>query len=193
MRRRNATSSLRSMRLTSWPSNRISPAVGRSSRRMQRPVVVLPQPLSPTRPSVSPRLMSKSTPSTAFTSPILRVSTMPSEIGKCMARPRTSSSGRSASRSGAFMRRRPGWTASSALRKHAERCPGSPTAANGGRAAAQLLDGKTAARPEGAAAIEPRQVGRLAVDRIESRPARLVETRHGAAAAPSCRGARRMW
>jgi hypothetical protein len=39
---------------------------------MQRPVVVLPQPLSPTSLSVSPRRTEKSMPSTAFTSPILR-------------------------------------------------------------------------------------------------------------------------
>ena len=35
---------------------------------MQRPVVVLPQPDSPTRPSVSPRRIVKLTPSTARTS-----------------------------------------------------------------------------------------------------------------------------
>ena len=34
---------------------------------MQRPVVVLPQPDSPTRPSVSPRRIEKLTPSTACT------------------------------------------------------------------------------------------------------------------------------
>ena len=36
------------------PSKRISPAVGSSSRRTARPTVVLPQPDSPTSPSVSP-------------------------------------------------------------------------------------------------------------------------------------------
>src|SRR5665213_1793388 len=60
---------------------------------MQRPIVVLPQPLSPTRPKVSPRRIVRSTPSTAFTSPILRRVTIPSVIGKCMRRPRTSTSG----------------------------------------------------------------------------------------------------
>ena len=39
---------------------RISPAVGSIARRMQRAVVVLPQPLSPTRPRVSPSSMWKS-------------------------------------------------------------------------------------------------------------------------------------
>ena len=38
----------------SRPSNTIWPAVGSSSRVSRRPVVVLPQPDSPTRPSVSP-------------------------------------------------------------------------------------------------------------------------------------------
>ena len=51
----------------SVPSNQTSPAVGSISRRMQRPVVDLPQPDSPTRPSVSPAAMSKLTRSTACT------------------------------------------------------------------------------------------------------------------------------
>src|SRR5207244_13483360 len=42
-------------RSRSRPSKRIWPCVGRSSWRMHRPVVVLPQPDSPTSPSVSPR------------------------------------------------------------------------------------------------------------------------------------------
>src|SRR6185437_1560987 len=71
----------------------ISPAVGFSSRRMQRPVVVLPQPLSPTSPRVSPRRTVKSMPSTALTSPTLRLMTIPSVTGKCICKPRTSRSG----------------------------------------------------------------------------------------------------
>ena len=39
----------------SSPSNRISPAVGSSRRSSSRPIVLLPLPDSPTRPSVSPR------------------------------------------------------------------------------------------------------------------------------------------
>ena len=49
------------------PSKQISPAVGFSNCRMQRPVVVLPQPDSPTTPKVSPAENLKLTPSTAFT------------------------------------------------------------------------------------------------------------------------------
>src|SRR5918996_5769913 len=51
----------------SAPSNRICPLVGRVARMTSRPTVVFPQPLSPTRPIVRPRSMSRSTPSTAFT------------------------------------------------------------------------------------------------------------------------------
>src|SRR2546423_14326399 len=49
------------------PSNRTSPAVGSIKRRMQRPVVDLPQPDSPTSPKVSPRRILKLTSSTALT------------------------------------------------------------------------------------------------------------------------------
>ena len=41
------------------------PVVGSIRRRRSRPTVVLPQPDSPTRPTVSPRFSEKSTPSTA--------------------------------------------------------------------------------------------------------------------------------
>ena len=49
----------------SSPSTRIVPAVGSSSFSSVRPTVDLPQPLSPTRPSVSPRPIVNDTPSTA--------------------------------------------------------------------------------------------------------------------------------
>ena len=58
--------------LTSLPSavlNMISPLVGSIARRRHREVVVLPQPLSPTRPRVSPVLMSKLTSSTGLDHP----------------------------------------------------------------------------------------------------------------------------
>ena len=51
--------------VTLWPSNTISPEVGSISRSTQRPVVDLPQPDSPTSPSVSPRSTANDTPSTA--------------------------------------------------------------------------------------------------------------------------------
>ena len=46
----------------STPSKTIRPALGSMSRRSSRPTVVLPQPDSPTRPSVSPRAIVRSTP-----------------------------------------------------------------------------------------------------------------------------------
>src|SRR6186997_1681956 len=42
---------------------------GSTRPRMEKPVTVLPQPDSPTRPSTSPGLTAKLTPSTAFTTP----------------------------------------------------------------------------------------------------------------------------
>ena len=50
----------------SSPFSRTAPAVGSIRRVTRRAVVDLPQPLSPTSPSVSPRRMWKSMPSTAF-------------------------------------------------------------------------------------------------------------------------------
>ena len=52
---------------TSWPSKKICPAVGATSRVTIRAVVVFPQPDSPTSPSVSPAVIVKSMPSTAGT------------------------------------------------------------------------------------------------------------------------------
>ncbi len=51
--------------MTSTPSKVIVPAVGAMSRSTARPVVDLPQPLSPTRPRVSPFSTEKLMPSTA--------------------------------------------------------------------------------------------------------------------------------
>ena len=53
----------------SCPSNRTDPAVGSIRRRMARPVVDLPQPLSPTTPSVFPGRTEKVTLSTAWSIP----------------------------------------------------------------------------------------------------------------------------
>ena len=66
-------------------------AVGSYRRTMQRPTVVLPHPLSPTSPSVSPLRMAKLTPSTALTSATLRRNS-PAVTGKYILRSRTSSS-----------------------------------------------------------------------------------------------------
>src|SRR5713226_334235 len=70
--------------VSSIPSNRTSPAVGLYSWRIARPVVDLPQPDSPTRPSVSPRSTKKSIPSTARTAPTWRWKMIPCVSGKCI-------------------------------------------------------------------------------------------------------------
>ena len=49
------------------PSKRTLPPVGSISRRTQRPAVVLPEPDSPTRPTILLRGTAKLTPSTALT------------------------------------------------------------------------------------------------------------------------------
>ena len=66
---------------------------------MARPVVDLPQPDSPTNPSVSPRATLKLTPSTAFTVPTCLRRIAPAVIGKWIFRPSTlrTVSGRTAS------------------------------------------------------------------------------------------------
>ena len=53
--------------VTASARSRTDPAVGSTARTMHRPVVVFPQPLSPTSASGSLRAMSKLTSSTART------------------------------------------------------------------------------------------------------------------------------
>src|SRR3989442_2000998 len=65
--RRNSFSSGPFRVAMSVPRNSMWPDVGVSSRTRSRPVVVFPQPLSPTTPRISPCRMSKLTPSTAWT------------------------------------------------------------------------------------------------------------------------------
>ena len=65
----------------STPSNSRRPADGSIRRSTHRPTVVLPEPDSPTSPTMVPRLTSKLTPSTARTAP--------ARLGKCFARSRT--------------------------------------------------------------------------------------------------------
>src|ERR1700730_13370219 len=80
-----------SILVMSSPSKKIDPLVGSSKRRMQRPIVVFPEPDSPTSPSVSPRLIRNVTPSTAFTSATWREKT-PAVIGKYFVTSCTSTS-----------------------------------------------------------------------------------------------------
>ncbi len=82
----------------SWPSKRIVPDVGSSSRRISRAVVDLPQPDSPTIPSVSPRRTVSVTSSTACTSALPRANT-PCLTGKRFVRCSSSTRFASPSRS----------------------------------------------------------------------------------------------
>ena len=68
-RRRSARSSPPESFWISRPSKRITPDVGSSRRSTSRPVVDLPHPDSPTRPTVSRRSSVRLTPSTACTTP----------------------------------------------------------------------------------------------------------------------------
>jgi hypothetical protein len=70
----------------SWPAKAIEPDVGSSSRAISRAVVLLPQPLSPTSPNVSPGATEKLIPSTACTAATWRLNTIPRVIGKCLTR-----------------------------------------------------------------------------------------------------------
>ncbi len=81
IRRRSGRRSFCERVVMSWPSKTILPPVGSYSRRMVRPTVDLPQPDSPTSPSVSPLWIEKLTSSTALMSPMCRSSRMPLLIG----------------------------------------------------------------------------------------------------------------
>ena len=72
-------------------ARRSLPAIGRTRFRISMIVVVLPQPDSPTSPSVSPSRMSKLMPSTACTVPTRRRSSAPFVSGYSFTRSRTSS------------------------------------------------------------------------------------------------------
>src|SRR2546427_4549747 len=92
-RRRNSV--FGSGRVTSSPRKSSWPDVARTSPTRVFAIVVLPQPLSPTRPNTSPSAMEKVTPSTAWTfaSPPPRSRcTKPLYTEKCTFRSRTSRS-----------------------------------------------------------------------------------------------------
>jgi hypothetical protein len=90
--RRIGRISARESFVMSRPSKMIRPSVGSSSRMMQRAIVDLPQPDSPTTPSVSPFLTLKVMPSTAFTEATSFWKMIPRVTGKCFFRLSTTSS-----------------------------------------------------------------------------------------------------
>src|SRR5262249_51030841 len=77
----------------SWPFSSTEPAFGRSSATTTRPIVVLPQSDSPTRPNVSPAATVNETSETACTAATWRCKIAPAVTGNSLTRPRTSSSG----------------------------------------------------------------------------------------------------
>src|SRR5437870_2515714 len=82
---RNSRTSSSFIWTTSWSLNRIRPDTIRpgsgTSRRMEKAVIVFPEPDSPTMPTVSPRLTLKLIPSTAWT--------IPREVKNCVRRSST--------------------------------------------------------------------------------------------------------
>ena len=164
----------REPRVRSPPSKRISPAVGSSSRSSVRPSVDLPQPDSPTRPSVSPRRTSRSTPSTAWTLADGALEEAAFRTGKYFltARARTSAS-----------RRRRLGLHGLRLRAHATTC----RARDSRRPLSQASTPTPAAAP--AAAADPRRrSGRRrsrTAARSGSRAGQLERARHDARGSPS--------
>src|SRR3990167_11339145 len=151
----------------SSPSKTTWPEVMSSIFRTASPVVLLPQPDSPTRPSVSPLLTLNDTPSTAFTLPTCRRTTAPAITGKWTLRSRTSRtvSGRTASGTELVMEMTGGKMFGTALDQGRPLGPAT-------------IDGIATPRGEGAARRQVGEIGRLAVDRHQTRARRLVEPRH---------------
>ena len=180
------------------PWKTISPAVGSSSRTIVRPSVDLPQPDSPTSPSVSPSLTAKLTSSTACTCATSRCSS-PFRIGKYFLTCLTSRSGVSpdslasledghaaAAEPPEIVSSR--WSRlNSTSSQQRSRCPGVPTRFSSAGFLLALLERVRAARPELAAFRQVDERGRAALDRVQALGPRPVETRDRAEQAPRVR------
>jgi len=90
MRRRRLRSSRPRMVLMGWPSKRTRPRVAFCRCRIARPSVVLPLPLSPTSPRLSPLRMLRETLSTAWSVARLRENRVPELTGNSTLRFSTS-------------------------------------------------------------------------------------------------------
>src|SRR5262245_55111323 len=167
VRRRSPSSPARSS-----PRKRTPPAVGSVRPTIARPTVDLPQPLSPTRPSVSPRRIAKLTPSTALTTPPRRAPNTPPPTGKWTLRSTTSITGASIL-SGLRDRRGP---RRADLEPAARAMAGADLAQRRRRRAAGGL-GVRAARREAAEARLAQRFRRQAGDRRQPRRAGLVGPR----------------
>ncbi|MNY22696.1 hypothetical protein D3C86_1563290 [compost metagenome] len=113
MRLHHCRQAARDRRDTSSPFITMRPDVGRAKCARQRPSVVLPEPDSPTMPSVSPRAKDSDTPSSASTSRRLALNRL--DVTKRMPRFSTLMTG-SPSASGAPAPNCPLGTASISLR-----------------------------------------------------------------------------
>src|SRR5437879_6943993 len=135
---------------------------------MVRPSVDLPQPDSPTRPSVSPALISRSTPSTARTCATVRCRT-PEATGNQVFRPRTETNGSdvvqarfscACAASGIFQ-------LDSRLRDPARGKLAFPNPVEGRHVSRAALDLERAARVKCTARRQRAEVGRHAFDRLQ--------------------------
>src|SRR5262245_4722770 len=135
------------------PSNSMRPAVGSSAASTSFDVVVLPQPDSPTSPSVSPAPIVKLIPSTALTMPRGLPKSEP-PTGKCLRRSRTASSGLSTR--GPLLERHPAAHTAVAVEALLGRLLG-----------AAALDRSRAAGMEGASGREGREIRRVARNTVE--------------------------
>src|SRR5215510_15403073 len=135
------------------PSNSMQPAVGASAASTSFDVVVLPQPDSPTSPSVSPGPIVKLIPSTALTMPRGLPKSEP-PTGKCFRRSRTASSGLSTR--GPLLERQPAARAAIAVETLLSRLLD-----------AAVLDRARAAGMKSASGREGREIRRLARNAVE--------------------------
>ena len=170
----------------SCPSNVTVPSVRSYSRITQRPNVDLPQPDSPTSPTVSPPNRSRLTPSTACTRATSRWISVPSLIGKYFLTSRAESSGSPPPFSltptprPAARRREPrSCCFCSTVRKQASRCSRRPRASSIGSSVAAVERVRAARRgtrqPAGSASIDGGWPGIVESRRDLGRSSRGIE------------------
>src|SRR5260221_2888331 len=163
----------------SSPRYEITPSFASSRRIRVRPSVDFPQPDSPTRPSVSPFLMSRSTPSTACTCAVVRCRT-PDATGTHFLSPRTDTSGSAAVQarcSSSARARSDMWKLGPGLSDPACRTLRIAYRLQGWVVARAPINPKGAAWMKRASGRRVYQVGRRPFDRLERFPPICVEAR----------------
>ena len=186
----------------SRPSKRIVPLVGSSSRIIRRAVVLLPQPVSPTMPSVSPRITSNDTPSTACTAPIWlleddpardrevldEVADLDQRVAHAVLLLEVDAAARGSRAPCPARSSRPELLARLARQQARDECPfSSGTGSSCGSTRAVALAHVRTARVERAAAGQRDQARRPAGDRDERLVARAVEPRDRSQQPPGVR------